>query len=74
MVSDKRREYIAAWQKKNVRQIKFNFNLQTDADILAKLDSLENKQSYIRDLIRADIEKSSKIPCHSDSIPADPKM
>lgn len=32
----------------------------TDADIIAHLDSLPNKQGYIKALIRADIARKSK--------------
>lgn len=46
------------YQKKAVRQIKFNFNKSTDYDILEKLDSVENKQGYIKELIRSDIAKN----------------
>ena len=46
------------YHKTALRQIKFNFNKKIDADILEKLDSVENKQGYIKDLIRADIAKS----------------
>ncbi len=31
---------------------------KTDAEIIAKLDSVPNKASYIRELIRRDIENS----------------
>lgn len=47
----------ARYDKENTRQIKFKFNKKTDADILDKLDSLSNKQSYIKRLIREDIER-----------------
>lgn len=43
------------WDKIHTRQIKFKFNKSTDADILEKLDSLDNKTAYIKDLIRKDI-------------------
>ena len=36
-------------------QVKLKLNLKTDADILAKLDSVPSKQTYIKSLIRADI-------------------
>ena len=39
----------------NTRQIKMKLNLKTDADILKKLDSVPNKQGYIKMLIRKDI-------------------
>ncbi len=44
-----------AWNQKNTRQVKFRFNIRTDADILAKLDATENVQGYVKSLIRADI-------------------
>lgn len=43
------------WASSNVKQVKFNLNIEKDADILEKLDSVENKQGYIKDLIRRDI-------------------
>lgn len=39
----------------NTRQIKMKLNLKTDADILNRLDSVPNKQGYIKMLIRKDI-------------------
>ena len=41
----------------NVVQIKFNFNKKTDSDIITHLDSVPNKQGYIKELIRKDIGK-----------------
>ena len=43
------------YNEANMRQVKFNFSLKYDTDILAYLDSLPNKQGYIKALIRADI-------------------
>ena len=45
------------YQSTHVRQIKFGFSLEYDADILAQLDAVPNKQGYIKDLIRADIAR-----------------
>ena len=42
----------------NTVQIKMKLNRKTDADILAKLDAVGNKQGYIKRLIRADIERA----------------
>lgn len=39
----------------NTRQIILKLNKKTDADILKHLDSLPNKQGYIKDLIRKDM-------------------
>lgn len=41
----------------NTLQFKMKLNKKTDADILAKLDEVGNKQGYIKALIRADINK-----------------
>ena len=46
-----REKYEAA----NVVQLKMKLNKNTDADILAKLGSVTNKQGYIKELIRRDI-------------------
>lgn len=46
----------AEYDRINTRQIKLKLNLETDADILAALDATENKQGYIKALIRADIQ------------------
>lgn len=40
----------------NTKQIKLKLNTKTDADILSKLNSVENKQGYIKELIRKDLE------------------
>lgn len=49
---------IDKWQAKNVKRYGFAFMRKTDAEIIAKLDSVPNKASYIRELIRRDIENS----------------
>lgn len=46
----------AKYDKANTKQIILKLNLKTDADILARLESEENKQGYIKKLIRRDIE------------------
>ena len=48
----------AKYDAANTRRVSFKFNLKTDKDILEKLDEVENKQGYIKALIRADIEKT----------------
>lgn len=45
------------YDKKNTVQIKMKLNRKTDADILEKLESVPNKQGYIKSLIRKDISK-----------------
>lgn len=45
----------------NTRQITLKLNLINDADILMKLDETENRQGYIKKLIREDLRRSGKI-------------
>ena len=46
------------YQIEKCRKITMNLVKSRDADILAWLDSQENKQGYLKDLIRADMERS----------------
>lgn len=45
------------YNEKNVKQIKMNLNLRTDADIIEHLATVGNVQGYIKDLIRKDMKK-----------------
>ncbi len=55
-MSENRRSVASTkYNAKNVKQIKLNLNLKTDADIIAALEAVPNKQGYIKDLIRKDI-------------------
>ena len=49
------------YDERHTRQIVMKLNLKTDADILEKLDSVENRQGYIKSLIRNDIARESKV-------------
>lgn len=53
-MNDRRARYDA----EHTRQIVLKLNRRTDADILRKLDDVPNKQGYIKQLVRADIEFS----------------
>ena len=48
----------AKYDASHTIQIKLKLNTKTDADILEKLEAVENKQGYIKELIRADIGES----------------
>lgn len=43
------------YQEKNTRLMSIRLNLNTDADIIAKLESVDSKQGYIKELIRKDM-------------------
>lgn len=44
------------YNEANVKQIKLNLNLKTDADIIQRLAECGNMQGYIKSLIRKDME------------------
>lgn len=46
-----------AYDRENTRRINLKLNLKTDADIIQKLESVENIQGYLKRLIREDIKK-----------------
>lgn len=48
----------ARYDLQNTRQVKFKFNLKTDNDILAKLETVPSMQGYIKQLIREDIARN----------------
>ena len=45
----------AKYDKTHTKQIPLKLNKATDADILKKLDEVDNVQGYIKNLIRTDI-------------------
>lgn len=50
-------EYDYQFHKENYVQVGFRLRNTSDEDIIKKLDSVENKAIYIKNLIRADIHK-----------------
>lgn len=45
------------WMKANTTVITIKLNHRTDADILERLTSVDNRNGYIKQLIREDIAK-----------------
>lgn len=45
------------YDKANVKQVKLSLNKKTDADVIAILESKDNVQGYIKNLIRNDNSK-----------------
>lgn len=56
-IMKKEYEPQARYDANNTRQIRLKLNTKTDADILRRLDSVDNKQGYIKELIRRDMAK-----------------
>jgi hypothetical protein len=51
------KDAVARYDATHTKQIHLKLNLTTDADILNRLDEVGNKQGYIKELIRKDLEK-----------------
>lgn len=47
------------YRKVSTRTYSIRLNKQTDADVIEVLDRIDNKQAYIRNLVRSDIEANS---------------
>ena len=50
-------QYDLKYQKQNLKQIKFNLNVNTDRDILMFLEDKKPLQTYLKRLIREQIKK-----------------
>ena len=48
------------WDKENTTVVTMKLNKNQDADIIEKLNSVDNKQGYLKQLIRGDITKGGK--------------
>lgn len=55
MSSEAQKRAQKKYDSSHTRQIMLKLNTTTDADVLAKLDQVKNKQGYIKSLIRQDI-------------------
>lgn len=56
MATEAQKRAKLKYDEANTVQVKLKLNRKTDADILARLDAVANKQGYIKDLIRADLK------------------
>lgn len=54
-VSDAQKRAVRKYDAANTLTITLKLNRRTDADILAKLGEVGNRQGYIKELIRANI-------------------
>ena len=61
MATEAQRRASAKYDKNHTRSVLLKFNTSSDADILARLDEVENKQGYIKGLVRRDIRGTGEI-------------
>lgn len=48
--------YVAAYQKKNIREYRIKINRLTEPELLEHLDAQPNIQGYVKELIRRDMQ------------------
>lgn len=48
------------FNKANTRMVSLRLNYNTDADIIKKLDEVDSKMGYIKELIRKDLQTKKK--------------
>ena len=58
----------AKYDKANTKSVFLKLNIKTDADILEYLDTVGNKQGYIKELIRKDMNGSHESTAPSNQI------
>lgn len=56
MATEAQKRAIARYNRTHVIQIVLKLNRTTDADIIARLDTMDSKQGYIKRLIREDMK------------------
>ena len=56
MTTEAQKRAQEKYDSENTVQIKMKLNRTTDKEILEKLESVGNKQGYIKSLIRADVK------------------
>lgn len=60
MASQAQIRAVDKYDKANTKKYLLKLNLVTDKDIIDHLDSLDNKQGYIKQLIRNDLAKGGE--------------
>ena len=61
MVSQARLKAQYKYDSKNTKQVILKLNKKSDSDILEKLENSENRQGYIKELIRNDLRAYGKV-------------
>lgn len=59
MSTESQRAADARYKAANTRQFKIVLNKNTEPDMIAHLESIDNIQGYIKTLIRADMQNKS---------------
>lgn len=54
----------AKWQKKNTKLETIRLNIYSDADIIKYLQTIDNKQGYLKALLREEMDKKGFVCPH----------
>ena len=52
------------WQKNNTKLVNIRLNKYSDLDIIKFLETIPNKQGYVKELIRTEMKKANFICAH----------
>lgn len=55
-----RLEHNIEYQKENCKQFALKLNINTDSDIIEFMKNLDNKQGFIKELLRNEIKKLNR--------------
>lgn len=58
MATKAQRDAVTRYDAKNTIQYHLKLNTTTDKDIIDKLNAVESKQGYIKELIRKDLRRA----------------
>ena len=59
-VSEHQKQYNSGYVKENLRQFMLKVNRKLDPDMVEWLESKDNVQAYLKELIRKDMESNRK--------------
>lgn len=60
MVTESKIRANNKFNKANTKVVGLRLNLKTDTDIIQKLDEVDSKMGYIKELIRKDIKQKNR--------------
>lgn len=60
MASEAKLKANEKYLKANTKIVSLRLNFNTDKDIIKKLDEVDSKMGYIKELIRKDLQKEKK--------------
>lgn len=60
MRAEAKRKSENRWQKENITRVTVKLYKNTDADLIEYLGDMENRNGYIKELIREDMKKKGK--------------